>query len=76
MQDFWLCQQHKKDGKEEDGRENEIIDQYFVLTDIERLDEETPDSNIIEITGPVRRAFVTKGGNVILLLHQSGRDIM
>lgn len=54
--------------KEDDGRENEIIDQYFVLTDIERLDEETPDSNIIEITGPVRRAFVTKGGNVIFIV--------
>lgn len=42
--------------------------QYFVVTGIERLPEDAPDENQIEITGSVSRAFVTRGGSITFIV--------
>lgn len=43
--------------------------QFFVLTGIEKVDEKAEDENLIEISGTVFRAFVTRNGSITFIVR-------
>ena len=55
-----------KQKKDENGAviQNRYPEQSFVLTDINPVSADTPDSNVIDIVGTVDRAYVTQKGIV------------
>lgn len=46
----------------------EVTEQAFVMSDIVKVDDNESECNLIEITGSVYRAFVSRGGSIIFIV--------